>query len=107
MVFITAEICKNAGVDVTPDNETNSYFWVKVKDVENGLGIKNMPYYISHKMCGIFEINNFTEDKKKQYVRSKNEINKNLKNNLYIYSRSDITEQMIKNCRGVKKVMMV
>ena len=55
MVFITAEIYKNAGVDVIPDSETNNYFWVKMKDVENGLGIKNMPYYIRHKMCGIFE----------------------------------------------------
>ena len=36
-------------------------------------------------------------------MRSKDEINKNLKNNVYKYSRSDITEQRIKNCRGVKK----
>ena len=64
MVFITAELYRNAGVDVIPDNETNSYFWVKMKDVENGLGIKNMPYYIRHKMCGIFETKNLTEDQK-------------------------------------------
>ena len=74
-----------------------------MKDVENGLGIKDMSYYITHKLCGIFETKNFTEDQNKQYVRSKNEINKNLKNSLYKYSRSDMTEQIIKNCRGVKK----
>ena len=72
MVFITAKLYKNAGVDVIPDNETNNYFGVKMKDVENGLGIKNMPYYIRHKMCGIFETKNLTEDLKEQYVRSKN-----------------------------------
>ena len=43
------------------------------------------------------------KNKVKQYVRSRNEINRNLKNSLYKYSRSDITEQIIKNCRGVKK----
>ena len=43
------------------------------------------------------------KNKEKQYVRSRNEINRNLKNSLYKYSRSDITEQIIKNCRGVKK----
>ena len=64
MVFITAELYKNAGVDVIPDNETNHYFWVKMKDVENGLRVKNMPYYIIHKMCGIFETKNLTEDQK-------------------------------------------
>ena len=40
---------------------------------------------------------------KKQYVRSKNKINKNLENSLLKYSRSDITEEIIKKCRGVKK----
>ena len=70
-VFITAEVYKNAGVDVIPDNETNNYFWVKMKDVENGLGIKNMPYYIRHKMCGIFEIKNLTKDHKKTVCKIK------------------------------------
>ena len=48
MVFITAELYKTTGVDVIPDNETNNYFWVKIKDVGNGLGIKNMPNFIRH-----------------------------------------------------------
>ena len=64
MVFIAAEVYKNAGVDLIPDNETNNYFWVKMKDVENGLCIKNMPYYIRHKMCGIFGTKNLTEEQK-------------------------------------------
>ena len=38
MVFITAEAYKNARVDVIKDNE--NYFWVKMKDVQDGLGIK-------------------------------------------------------------------
>ena len=41
-------------------------------------------------------------NKKKQYVRSKNEINKNLKGKRSKYCRNDIAEKIIKNCRGVK-----
>ena len=103
MVFITSELYKNAAVDVIPDNETNNYFWVKMKDVENGFGIKNISDCIRHKMCDIFETKNLTKAQKRQYVGSKDKIIKNLKNNVYKYSRSDITEQIVKNCRGVKK----
>ena len=54
MVFIIAKLYKNAGVDGIKDNESDDYFWVKMKDVENGLGIKNISDCIRHKMCGIF-----------------------------------------------------
>ena len=74
-----------------------------MKDVQDGLGIKNMRDRLGRTIQGIFETKNLTKEKKKQYIRSKNEINKDLKNNHYKYSRSDITEQVIKNCRGVKK----
>ena len=63
MLFITAEVYKNVGVDVIPDNETNNYLWVKIKDAENGLRIKNMPYYIRHKMYGIFGTKNLKKKK--------------------------------------------
>ena len=35
MVFTTAESYKNVGVHVIQDNE--NYFWVKMKDIQNGL----------------------------------------------------------------------
>ena len=91
MVFITAEAYKDAGVDIITVKKNKDHFWVKMKDVEKRLGIKNMSDRIRHKMCGIFVIKNLTEKQGKQYVRSKNEIDKNLKNNLFKYSRSDIT----------------
>ena len=40
MVFITADTYKNAEVDVIKDNEINDFFWVKMKDVQDGLGLK-------------------------------------------------------------------
>ena len=40
MVSITSELYKNAGVDVILDNE--NYFWVKMKDIQDGIGLKNI-----------------------------------------------------------------
>ena len=62
MVFITAELHKNAGVDVIKDNE--NYFWVKVKDVQNGLGIKNISDRTRQKLRGIFESKDLTKEQK-------------------------------------------
>ena len=40
-----------------------------------------------------------------KYIRSKNELNKKLKNDLYCckYARNDVIEKIIKYCKGVKK----
>ena len=39
MVFITAEDYKNAGVHTITVNNKD-YFWIKMKDVENRIGLK-------------------------------------------------------------------
>ena len=64
MVFIAAEAYKNARVDVIKDNETDNYYWVKIRDVQNGLGIKNMRDRLERNMQGIFEIKKLTEEQK-------------------------------------------
>ena len=66
MVVITAELYKNAGVDVITDND---YCWVKMKDVQDGLSIKNMRHRLGRTMQGIFETKNLTKEQKKQYIR--------------------------------------
>ena len=45
-----------------------------------------------------------TKEQKQKYIRSRNEINKKLKNDLphYKYARNYVMEKVIKNCRGVK-----
>ena len=40
MVFITIKSYKNAPVNIIKGNE--DYFWVKMKDVQDGLGSKNI-----------------------------------------------------------------
>ena len=49
------------------------------------------------------KLKNLLKNKKKQYIRSKNEINKNLKNDRFKYCKNNIAEKVIKNCRGNKK----
>ena len=103
MVFITVKDYKNAGEDVIKDSETNDIFWVKMKNVQNGLGTKNIRKKLRTTMQDILGTKKLIEEQKQQYIRTENEINKNLKNNLYKYARNDIIEKVIKNCRGVKK----
>ena len=62
MVFITAEAYKNSGVDVIKDNE--NYFWVKMKDVQDGLGKKNISDRLERTMQGIFESKKLTKEQK-------------------------------------------
>ena len=54
-------------------------------------------------MQGIFESKSLTKEQIRQYIRTKNEINKNLKDKKIKYRRNDIAEKIIKNCTGVKR----
>ena len=75
MVFITAEVYKNAEVDViTVKNK--DYFWVNMKDVQNNLGIKNMTQHIKGELCGKLETKEVTEEQKNRYVRTEYQITK-------------------------------
>ena len=74
MVFITVEDYKTAGLNVIKDSE--NYFWVKMKDVQDGLGIKNISDRLERTMQGIFESKKLTKEQKQKYVRSKNGISK-------------------------------
>ena len=81
--------------------ENRKLIWVKTIDVQNGLGIKNMSDLVRRKTFGIFEKNDLTENERK---KSEYEITKKLKDNKRNkYARSDIMEEIIKNCRGAKK----
>ena len=74
-------------------------------DVQNGLGIKNMSDLVRRRIFGIFETKDLTEEQKSKCIKIKKEIGKTLENVHYNckYARSDIMEEIIKNCGGVKK----
>ena len=73
-------------------------------DVQNGLGIKNMSDLVRRKIWVIFEKNDLTENAKDKYIKPEYEITKKpIDNKQNKYARSDIMDEIFKNCRGVKK----
>ena len=64
MVFITTENYLNAKVHtITVKNK--KLFWVKIADVQRGLGLKNIPDLVRKEMWGIYETRDITNDQKK------------------------------------------
>ena len=73
-------------------------------DVQDGLGIKNISGSLRKEICGIFETKNPTEEQKRKYLRTEREISIILTENSQIkYARSDLMEEIIKSCKGVKQ----
>ena len=44
-------------------------FWVKMNDVQNGLGVKNMSDLVRKEIHGIFQTKNPTKDQVKKFKR--------------------------------------
>ena len=61
MVAINVESYKNAGVHTIAVGN-RKLFWVKLIDVQNALGIQNMPELLRREMCGIFETKDLIEE---------------------------------------------
>ena len=110
MYLISAEGYENASIKTVP--EKNGHIWVKMKDVQNGLGVTNMPDLILKELYGIYEIKNVTKEQVKEYKMtdreyyerfdnlSKIELNKK---NKETYVRNDVMTTLVKRCRGVKR----
>ena len=103
MVVVTGEAYQNARVHtITVKNK--HIFWVKMKDVQGRLGIKNISDLLRKEICGRFGTKGLTEKQKMKYIRSEYQITKNFKDsNLYKNAKNKLMEKRIKNCRGVKK----
>ena len=79
-------------------------FWVKMIDVQKGLGLKNMPGLVKKEICDIFETKSPIKEQKKKYIRTESEITKKpADDSKYKYPHSDLMEKIIKSCRGVKQ----
>ena len=96
-MILTIENFVNVGVKTVRIINKN-YSWVKMKDVGDGLGLKNMSDMM------IKEINGTGCDDCKKYKCSLQEITGNMSDSMKIkYIRNDNAEKIIKNSRGVKK----
>ena len=101
MAVITVEAYENAKVN-TITVKSKKLFWVKIMDVQKGLGIKNIHDLARKEVCSIFETKNFIEQQKRKYIRTEREISKILTDHSkFKYVRNDFIEKIIKNCRGV------
>ena len=87
----------NAGVKTVQIKDVK-HFWVKMKDVGDRLGLKNMSDAV------IKEINGTNCNDCEKYKRSLQKLTGNMDDNMKDkYIRNDIAEKIIKNCRRVKK----
>ena len=94
MVVITADIYADAGVNtITIENE--ELFWVKMIDVQNGVGLKDVCQLVRVKLQGMYETKDLTEEQKKKYIWTKKEKNnKKFKNDFNCkYIRSDLMQK--------------
>ena len=73
MVIITVEAYKNAKVNtITVKNK--ELFWIKMIDVQNGLGVKNISNLVREEIQHIYETEHPTNKQIKKYKRSEAEI---------------------------------
>ena len=60
MYLISAEEYKNAGIHILIIRETGE-IWASMKNVHNGLGVKNISDPILKEIYGLYEIRNLTK----------------------------------------------
>ena len=102
MVVITIENCTNARVP-TINVGNRKLFWIRMIDIQNGLGLKNMSDLVRKEIQGNYKTNNPTEKQVKEYKRSLQEITKDsMDDSKFKYVHNDPMEKIVKNCRGVK-----
>ena len=78
MVVITVEASQNATTH-TITVKTKDSFWVKMKDVQDRLGIKKISDHLRKEICGRFGTKDLTEKQKVKYIRSEYQITKDFK----------------------------
>ena len=102
MVVITIENCTNAKIH-TMEVGNRELFWIRMIDIQNGLGLKNMSDIVRKEIHGIFNTNNPKKVQVKEYKRYLQQITKDsIYDSKIKYVRSGLLEKIIKICRGVK-----
>ena len=93
----------NAGVKTVQIKDAK-HFWVKMRDVEKGLGLKVLRNLVREEIIDILGVNKRCDKDFREYKRSLQELTGNMHDNMKDkYVQNVIAEEIIKNCRGVKK----
>ena len=77
-------------------------FWVRMRDVQEALGVTNMSDLVRKDIHGIFETKNPTKDQIKTYKKRRKELG-NERNFTFVYICSDLMSRIIKKILEVKK----
>ena len=110
--LISAEGYKNAGVHILIIRKTGA-IWSSLKDVHNGLGVKNISDLVLKEIYGIYETKNFTKKQIRKYKMTERKIFEKYANliedelskkiNINVFVKNDVMTTVIKRCRGGKK----
>ena len=112
MYLILTKGHENAGVHFLRVRKTGK-IWTSMKNILNGLGVKNMSNLILKEIYDIYETKNLTKEQIKKYKMTEREIFEkfdnlsedelNTKSNKNVYIRNDVMTTIIKRCSGEKK----
>ena len=112
MNLMSAEGYKNAKVHFFKIRKTGE-LWISIKDVGDGLGVKNISDLVLKEIYGIYEKRKLTKEEIKCFKTTKREIFKQFdnlnedelstKSNKNVYVKNIIMTNIIKHCRGEKK----
>ena len=101
MVDISAEKYTNAKVCTIRVNN-KKLFWVRMYNLQEGIGVQNISDLVRKEMRGIFR----TKDPTKHQIRKCKMRQRELDHNstaTFVYVRSDLMSKLITKCRGEKK----
>ena len=103
MVNIGAEKYTDAKVyAITVGNR--ELFWVRMCDVQVGLGVQNMSDLVRKEIHGICETKNPPKDQIRKYKRKEKELNKNCTKSKHVFLCSDLMARIIKSLEVKKKM---
>ena len=91
MLDINAKNYINAGVCVS-ETTNRTYFWVRMCDVQNGIGVENMSDLVEKEVQGIFGTKNPTE---KQIRKNKRAGKEWFNYNPYVYVRDGLMTRIL------------
>ena len=111
MDLTSIEGYKNASV-ISLKNKHGD-LWVIMKDVKDGLGVRNISDLILKDIYGVYEKKYLTQEEIKYYKMTEREFFKtfydydedslNTKSNKTIFVKNTMMTNIIKNCKGEKK----
>ena len=112
MSLISAEGYKNADVFYLTIKKTGE-LWISIKDVGDGLGVKNISDLVLKEICGIYEKKKLTKEETKCYKMTEREFYEkfyklsedelNTKSNKNVFVKNTIMTNIINHFRGEKK----